>query len=115
MVELSKGRGVFLYEDHLSTAKSKNSPTSAACFLLSCFYKNSELVGRNLTGANARESINPDILASILDFAVKEGGKLAAIKSSLRNKISSITTRASGWRPSRGLQDSSSSEIDGSD
>jgi len=69
MVELSKGRGVFLYEDHLSTAKSKSSPTSAACFLLSCFYKNSELVGRNLTGANARESINPDILASILGKA----------------------------------------------
>ena len=66
MVELSKGRGVFLYEDHLNTAKSKTSPTSAACFLLSCFYKNFELVGKNLTGANAKESINADIVSSIL-------------------------------------------------
>ena len=66
MVELSKGRGVYLYEDHINTAKSKNSPTSAACFLLSCFYKNSELVGKNLTGANAREGLNADIVSSIL-------------------------------------------------
>lgn len=61
MVELSKGRGVYLYEDHISTAKSKSSPTSAACFLLGCFYKNSELVGKNLTGANSS-----DVVASIL-------------------------------------------------
>ena len=32
----------------------------------------------------------------LLDFAVKEEGKLAAIKQALRKKISSITTRASG-------------------
>ena len=38
------------------------------------------------------------------DFAVKEGGKLAAIKQALRNKISSITTRASGWQPSRTVE-----------
>jgi len=66
MVELSKGRGVYLYEDHINTAKSKNSPTSAACFLLSCFYKNNEPVGKNLTGANNKESINSDIVSSIL-------------------------------------------------
>ena len=57
---------VYLYEDHINTAKSKNNPTSAACFLLSCFYKNSELVGKNLTGANAREGLNADIVSSIL-------------------------------------------------
>ena len=56
VVELSKGRGVYLYVDHINTAKSKNSPTSAACFLLSCFYKNSELEGKNLTGANTKEA-----------------------------------------------------------
>ena len=66
MVELSKGRGVYLYEDHINTAKSKDSPTSAACFLLSCFYKNSELAGKNLTRANAREGLNADIVSSIL-------------------------------------------------
>ena len=66
MVELSKGRGVYLYEDHINTAKSKNSPTSAACFLLSCFYNNFELVGKNLTGANARGGLNADIVSSIL-------------------------------------------------
>ena len=66
VVELSKGRGVYLYVDHINTAKSKNSPTSAACFLLSCFYKNSELEGKNLTGANAKEGLNADIVSSIL-------------------------------------------------
>ena len=66
MVEISRGRGVFLYEDQLINAKSKSSSTSAACFLLSCFYKNEELVGRNLTGANEKESVHPDILLSIL-------------------------------------------------
>lgn len=101
MVELSKGRGVYLYEDHINTAKSKNSPTSAACFLLSCFYKNSELVGKNLTGANAREGLNADMVSSILDFVVKQGGKASTIKQALRNKISSLTTRASGWQPAR--------------
>ena len=35
-------------------------------FPLSCFYKNVELVGKNLTGANAKESINADIVSSIL-------------------------------------------------
>ena len=69
MVELSKGRGVFLYEDHFNAAKSKTIPTSAACFLLSCFYKNSELVGKNLTGANAKESIDADIISSTLGKA----------------------------------------------
>ena len=66
MVELSKGKSVYLYEDNINTARSKNSPTSAACFLLSCFYKNSELVGKNLTGANAKEGLNADIVSSIL-------------------------------------------------
>ena len=58
--------GVYLYVDHINTAKSKNSPTSAACFLLSCFYKSSELEGKNLTGANAKEGLNADIVSSIL-------------------------------------------------
>ena len=66
MGELSKGRGVYLYEDNINTAKCKNSPTSAACFLLSCFYKNEELVKRNLTGANAKEALDNDIVASIV-------------------------------------------------
>ena len=66
MVELSSGRGVYLLQDHINTAKSKSSPTSAACFLLSCFHKNDELVGRNLTGANHKESVDSDVLASIL-------------------------------------------------
>lgn len=101
MVELSKGRGVYLYEDQINTAKSKNSPTSAACFLLSCFYKNSELVGKNLTGANARKGLNADIVSSILDFVVKQGEKASTIKQALRNKLSSLTTRASGWQPAR--------------
>ena len=35
------------------------------------------------------------------DFAVKAGGKQAAIKQALRNKLSSITTRARGWQPPR--------------
>jgi len=39
---------------------------------------------------------------------VKEGGKLAAIKQALRNKTSSITTRASGWQLSRTVERDSS-------
>ena len=66
MFELSNGRGVYLMQDHINTARSKSTPTSSACFLLSCFYKNDELVGRNLTGANEKESVDPDVLASIL-------------------------------------------------
>ena len=66
MVELSKVQEVFLYEDHLNAEKSNTSPTTAACFLLSCFYKNLELVGKNLTGPNAKESIDADIISSIL-------------------------------------------------
>ncbi|PFX25222.1 hypothetical protein AWC38_SpisGene10168 [Stylophora pistillata] len=66
VIELSKGKGVYLFEGSLATVQSKLSPTSAACFLLSCFYNNQELGRKNLTGANAREAIDPDILSSIV-------------------------------------------------
>ena len=66
MIELSKGKRVYLFQGNLAIAQSKLSPTSAACFLLSCFHKNEELVSKILTGANAREAVNPDIPSCIV-------------------------------------------------
>ena len=65
MVELSPGSRVFVYQTSIDVASSK-SPSGAACFLLSCFFSNSELVGSNLSGANGKKQLNPQIIDAIV-------------------------------------------------
>ena len=50
MIELSPGQMVFVYESHITKAFSKKTATATGCFLLSCFYKDEELIGKSLTG-----------------------------------------------------------------
>lgn len=66
MIELSPGRRVYIYESHLTKAHSRKTPSATACFLMSCFYKDSDLIGKSLTGKNGKECIDKDILESIL-------------------------------------------------
>ena len=66
MIELSPGRGIYVYESHLSKAASKTSPTATALFLLSCFYRHEELIGKNLEGANGKTALDKHIIESIL-------------------------------------------------
>ena len=66
MIELSPGRCVYLFESHLTKAQAKKTPTATACFLLSCFYSEQELIGKSLGGKNGKECVDTDILESIL-------------------------------------------------
>lgn len=66
MIELSPGRRVYVYESHITKAYSKKTATATACFLLSCFFKDDELIGKSLTGKNGKECMDADILDSIL-------------------------------------------------
>lgn len=66
MVELSPGSSVYVYVSHIERAARKKTPTSMACFLLSCFYADTELIGCNLTGANSKKRLNPGIVDSII-------------------------------------------------
>ena len=66
MIELSRGRSVYIYDSHLTKAYAKKTATATACFLLSCFYSDEELVGRSLGGKNGKERIDVGILESIL-------------------------------------------------
>lgn len=66
MIELSPGKGVYVYESHITKAYSqKKTATATARFLLSCFYNEEELVGKSLTGKNGKQCLNGDILESI--------------------------------------------------
>lgn len=70
MIELSPGKGVYIYESHITKAYSKQTATATACFLLSCFYNDEELIGKSLTGKNGKQCLNGDILESILSKGV---------------------------------------------
>ena len=65
MVELSPGSRVYAYQTHVDVA-SKKQPSAAACFLLSCFFSNSELIGANLTGANGKKRLSTEIINAIV-------------------------------------------------
>ena len=56
MVELSPGLGAYLYA--LQTDKAATKATATAWFLLSCFFSEEELNGRNLTGSNGKIAID---------------------------------------------------------
>ena len=45
MIEVSLGRCIYIYDSHLTKAYAKKTATATACFLLSCFYRDDELVG----------------------------------------------------------------------
>ena len=66
MIELSLGRCIYIYDSHLTKAYAKKTATATACFLLSCFYRDDELVRRSLGGKNGKQCVNTDILRSIL-------------------------------------------------
>ena len=66
MVELTPGSGIYLYQDQLNEAPRRKSATACAAYLLNVFYTNAELAGRNLTGASGKESVDEDIVKSII-------------------------------------------------
>lgn len=70
MIELSPGKRVYVYESHITKAFSKKTATATACFLLSCFYKDEELIGTSFTGKNGKQYLDGDILESILSKCV---------------------------------------------
>ena len=61
MIELSPGRCIYIYDSHLTKAYTKKTATPTACFLISCFYRDDELVGKN-----GKQCVDTDILESIL-------------------------------------------------
>ncbi|XP_078375971.1 uncharacterized protein LOC144659419 [Oculina patagonica] len=96
MIELSPGRRVYVYDSHLTKAHSRKTPSATACFLISCFYKDTDLIGKSLTGRNGKECLDRDILESILSFTRKKFPEASEsnLRISLRNKITSLETKA---------------------
>ena len=66
MLQLSPGWLVYIYQSNIDEARRRKSATACACYLLNVFYSNHELVAKNLTGANGKECIDPDILSSLI-------------------------------------------------
>ena len=66
MVELIPGSRVFVYANIIEQSSRRASGTGCAACLLNAFYTNEELKGKNLTGANGKSAIDPDILNSII-------------------------------------------------
>ena len=66
MVDLIPGSRVFVYANTIKQASKRASGTGCAACLLNAFYTNEELKGKNLTGANGKSAIDPDILNSII-------------------------------------------------
>ncbi|KAK3726535.1 hypothetical protein QZH41_015568 [Actinostola sp. cb2023] len=67
MVELSPGQRIYVFESHMAKAAAKKSATATACFLLSSFFTEEELIGKSLTGRNDKESLDNDVIESILN------------------------------------------------
>ena len=66
MIELSPGKRVYLFESHITKAYAKKTATATACFLLSCFYKDDELIGKSFRGKNGKQCLDADIMDSIM-------------------------------------------------
>ena len=49
-------RGQYVYQTGIDVA-SKKAPSGAVCFLLNCFFSNSELISSNLTGTNGKKQL----------------------------------------------------------
>ncbi|XP_068697467.1 DNA ligase 1-like [Montipora foliosa] len=96
MIELSPGRCIYIYDGHLTKAYTKKTATATACFLLSCFYRDDELVGRSLAGKNGKPCVDTDILESILSYTRKKFPDMTSdsgVKIALRNKITCLEAK----------------------
>ena len=66
MYELSEGTGIYIYESQKDQAVSKGTGKLIAQFLMNIFYKRHQMVGMNLTGANDKSAMDPDIRDAII-------------------------------------------------
>ena len=72
MKQLAPPRHVFIYESHMIGVESRQEPSSKACYLLSVFFPNEELIGTNLTGANNKKALDSDIIGAIVGKISKD-------------------------------------------
>ncbi|KXJ08151.1 hypothetical protein AC249_AIPGENE23439 [Exaiptasia diaphana] len=61
---------VYVYQTSVEQASRRKTASSCAAYLLNVFYTTTELVGRNLTGANGKIAIDKEILESIINFTM---------------------------------------------
>lgn len=97
MIELSPGKSTYVYESHIIKASSKKTATATVCFLLSCFYKDSELIGTSLSGKNGKKCLDSDVIDSILSYTRKKFPDLpsdSVLKIALRNKITCLEAKS---------------------
>ena len=60
MMELMPGSGVYVYAKDIRIASKKASGTAIACYLMSVFYTNQELVEKgNISGKKWKTGIRP--------------------------------------------------------
>ncbi|RMX52644.1 hypothetical protein pdam_00022938 [Pocillopora damicornis] len=90
------GRCIYIYDSHLTKAYAKKTATATACFLLSCFFRDDELVRRSLGGKNGKQCVDTDILESILSYTRKKFPDMTSdsgVEIALRNRITSLEAK----------------------
>lgn len=94
MVELMPGSSVYVYPTTLREVQKMETQTAKARNLLSAFYTNAELLeAGNLTGANGKKGLDHKVVRAVVEYAALHGlEKAADIRSSMRRKISALTS-----------------------
>ncbi|XP_070211154.1 uncharacterized protein [Littorina saxatilis] len=102
MYELVPGSGVFIHQENYRTVMSKQRDgqpdgKAMARYLMSCFWKQSELVGASIAEPPRphHRSLDKGIINAILVFCAGHSqDSEGLVRAALRNKISSATCRA---------------------
>ena len=64
MIELSFGKSTNTSVTAISPRCPLENSLSHCCLLLSCFYEDSELIGKNLSAKNRKERLDPEYLTA---------------------------------------------------
>ncbi|XP_025093291.1 uncharacterized protein LOC112563530 isoform X10 [Pomacea canaliculata] len=105
MYELVPGSGVFIHQDNyriVMTKERDGQPDGKAMarYLMSCFWKQSDLVGASIAEPPRphHRSLDKGIINAILAFCTDHSADSdGSVPAAMRNKISSATCRAPAW------------------
>ena len=69
MIELVPGTRIYVYQNQLDKAMTRDSPTARARCIIMAFYTPKELVeAANLSGANEKRGLDPDVVDAVIGW-----------------------------------------------
>jgi len=69
MIELVPGTRIYVYQNQLDKAMTRDSPTARARCIIMAFYTPEELVeAANLSGANEKRGLDPDVVDAVIGW-----------------------------------------------